>query len=57
MIYLITKLQFAHDNYLFINIGNDHPNVSQVVQAMEHPMSTYCDLDFLVPSIWVTLKI
>jgi superfamily II DNA helicase RecQ len=46
---LITKLQFDHDNYLFINIGNNRPNVSQVVHAMEHLMNTYCDLDFLVP--------
>jgi superfamily II DNA helicase RecQ len=47
---LIMKLQFDRDNYLFVNIGNDRPNVAQVVRAMEHPMNTYRDLDFLIPN-------
>lgn len=46
---LITKLQFDRETYLFINVGNDRPNVSQVVRAMEHPMNTFRDVDFLVP--------
>jgi superfamily II DNA helicase RecQ len=45
---LITKLQFNRDSYLFVNVGNDRPNVSQVVRAMEHPMNTFRDMDFLV---------
>ncbi|KAG6848038.1 hypothetical protein H0H93_003957 [Arthromyces matolae] len=36
--------------YLFVNAGNDRPNVAQVVRAMEHPMNTHRDLDFLVPT-------
>ena len=45
---LLSKLQFNRSDYLFVNIGNDRPNVSQVVRAMEHPASTLRDLDFLV---------
>jgi superfamily II DNA helicase RecQ len=45
---LITKLQFNRDSYLFVNVGNDRPNVAQVVRAMEHPMNTFRDMDFLV---------
>ncbi len=34
----------------FINEGNDRPNVSTVVRACEHPLNTFHDLDFLLPS-------
>lgn len=34
----------------FINKGNDRPNVSLVVRAIEHPLNTYADLSFIVPS-------
>jgi superfamily II DNA helicase RecQ len=44
---LIIKLQLGN-NYLYLNTGNDRPNVAQVVRAMEHPMNTFRDLDFLV---------
>ncbi|KAF8952569.1 P-loop containing nucleoside triphosphate hydrolase protein [Flammula alnicola] len=47
---LLSKLQFDRNNYLFLNVGNDRPNVAQVVRAMEHPMNTFRDLDFLVPA-------
>ena len=47
---LLSKLQFNRSDYLFVNIGNDRPNVSQVVRAMEHPANTLRDLDFLVPT-------
>ncbi|RDB14985.1 putative ATP-dependent DNA helicase RecQ [Hypsizygus marmoreus] len=46
---LLNKLQFDENNYLFVNIGNDRPAVSQVIRAIEHPMNTYRDLNFLVP--------
>lgn len=46
---LLMKLQFDPNKHLFINIGNDRPNVSQIVRAMEHPMNSYRDIDFLVP--------
>jgi superfamily II DNA helicase RecQ len=48
---IISKLQFNRSDYLFVNIGNDRPNVSQVVRSMEHPANTFRDLDFLVPSV------
>lgn len=47
---LLSKLQFDRSGHLFINIGNDRPNVSQVVRAMEHPANSFRDLDFLVPT-------
>ncbi|KAF8174075.1 P-loop containing nucleoside triphosphate hydrolase protein [Pholiota molesta] len=47
---LLSKLQFDRTQYLFVNIGNDRPNVSQVVRAMEHPANTFHDLDFLIPT-------
>jgi hypothetical protein len=46
---LLCKLQFDLKNYKFIKIGNDRPNVAQVVHAMEHPMNTFCDLNFFIP--------
>ncbi|KAJ7847717.1 hypothetical protein B0H14DRAFT_3675066 [Mycena olivaceomarginata] len=47
---LLAKLQFDPTNYLFCTIGNDRPNVSQVIRAMEHPANSYRDSDFIVPS-------
>lgn len=34
----------------FVNKGNDRPNVSIVVRACEHPLNTYIDTDFLIPT-------
>lgn len=31
------------------NSGNNRPNVSIVVRAMQHPMNSFADLDFVVP--------
>lgn len=45
---IIDKLHFRQD-HLFVNIGNDRANVAQVVRSIEHPMSSYRDLDFLIP--------
>jgi len=45
---LLSKLQFQSGKYLYINVGNDRPNVAQAVRSMEHPMNTFRDLDFLV---------
>ncbi|KAI0309307.1 P-loop containing nucleoside triphosphate hydrolase protein [Amylostereum chailletii] len=46
---IIAKLQFDPTNYLFLNLGNDRPAVSQVVRAVEHPLNSHVDLDFVVP--------
>jgi len=32
-----------------LNLGNDRPNVSIVVRAIQNAISSYSDLDFLVP--------
>ncbi|KAJ7841970.1 P-loop containing nucleoside triphosphate hydrolase protein [Mycena leptocephala] len=45
---LIVKLQFDPKNYVFCNIGNDRPNVSQIIRSMEHPANSYRDIDFMV---------
>ncbi|KAK0239008.1 hypothetical protein EDD85DRAFT_921055 [Armillaria nabsnona] len=46
------KLQFnkAEAGYVTVDIGNNRSNVSIVVRAMQHAMSTYADLDFVIPS-------
>ncbi|KAI0309578.1 P-loop containing nucleoside triphosphate hydrolase protein [Amylostereum chailletii] len=46
---VISKLQYDPANYLFIDLGNERPAVSQIVRAIEHPLNTYADLDFVVP--------
>ncbi|KAI0073017.1 P-loop containing nucleoside triphosphate hydrolase protein [Panus rudis PR-1116 ss-1] len=45
-----TKLQFVKGTSRFINVGNDRPNVSMVVRSCEHPLNTYADLDFIIPT-------
>ncbi|KAJ7437768.1 P-loop containing nucleoside triphosphate hydrolase protein [Mycena latifolia] len=47
---VLSKLQFSKD-YINIDVGNDRPNVSLVVRAMQHPLHTYADLDFIVAGI------
>ncbi|KAJ7302861.1 P-loop containing nucleoside triphosphate hydrolase protein [Mycena albidolilacea] len=44
---VLSKLQFSKD-YVNIDVGNDRPNVSIVVRAIQHPLNTYSDLDFIV---------
>lgn len=51
---MLVKLSIDPNNYLFVNIGNDRPTVSQVVRSMEHPMNSYRDLEFLVPNNMAT---
>ncbi|KAJ6600182.1 P-loop containing nucleoside triphosphate hydrolase protein [Mycena sp. CBHHK59/15] len=46
---LLVKLQFDPKNYSFCSIGNDRPNVSQIICSMEHTANSYRDLDFLAP--------
>jgi len=46
---VLQKLEFDPNNYIFVNIGNDRPNVAQVVCAMEHPMNSFRDIDFVIP--------
>jgi superfamily II DNA helicase RecQ len=47
---VLQKLEFNPNNYIFVNIGNDRPNVAQVVRAMEHPMNSFHDIDFVIPN-------
>jgi len=46
---VLQKLEYDPNNYIFINIGNDCPNVAQIVRAMEHPMNSFRDIDFIIP--------
>jgi superfamily II DNA helicase RecQ len=43
---VLQKLEYDLNNYIFINIG---PNVAQIVRAMEHPMNSFHDIDFIIP--------
>jgi superfamily II DNA helicase RecQ len=45
---LVAKLPFNPNDYIFCSIGNDRRSVAQIVRALEHPASSYRDLDFLV---------
>ncbi|THV07053.1 P-loop containing nucleoside triphosphate hydrolase protein [Dendrothele bispora CBS 962.96] len=48
---ILAKLHFSTktDGFVDINLGNDRPNVSLVVRAIQHPMNTYQDLNFVIP--------
>jgi superfamily II DNA helicase RecQ len=46
---VLVKLQFDQKRFTYLNLGNDQPNVSLVVRAIQNPMNTYSDLDFLIP--------
>lgn len=46
---VLKKLQYNEDNYTYLNIGNDRPNVSLVVRAIHNPINSFKDLDFVVP--------
>ncbi|KAJ7915110.1 P-loop containing nucleoside triphosphate hydrolase protein [Mycena leptocephala] len=45
---LVAKLPFSPNDYIFCSIGNDCPNVAQIVRALEQPANSYRDLDFMV---------
>jgi len=47
---VLSKLQFKTGTFLDLTIGNDRPNVSLVVRAIQNPMNTFSDLDFLIPA-------
>lgn len=47
---VLSKLQFNTGTFLDLAIGNDRPNVSLVVRAIQNPMNTFSDLDFLIPA-------
>jgi superfamily II DNA helicase RecQ len=47
---VLRVLRFDMKNFVDINIGNDRPNVSLVIRGIQHPLNTYIDLDFIIPS-------
>lgn len=47
---VLKKLQFNRSDFVDINLGNDRPNVSLVVRAIQNPLNTYTDLNFVIPS-------
>ncbi|KAF9477172.1 P-loop containing nucleoside triphosphate hydrolase protein, partial [Pholiota conissans] len=46
---VLTKLQYDQNKFTYLNLGNDRPNVSLIVRALQNPMNSYSDLDFLIP--------
>ncbi|KAI0091120.1 P-loop containing nucleoside triphosphate hydrolase protein [Irpex rosettiformis] len=44
-----SKLHFSKASSVFIDVGNNRPNISIVVCACQNPMNTYSDLDFVIP--------
>jgi superfamily II DNA helicase RecQ len=47
---VLSKLQYGKDQYENIDVGNDRPNVTLAVRAMQHPLESYRDLDFIIPA-------
>lgn len=47
---LQAQLHFPKSGSLYVNIGDDRPNVSIVVRACEHPLNTFANLAFLLPA-------
>src|ERR1700761_4776728 len=45
---LLVKLQFNPKDYIFCSVGNDRENVAQIIRSMEHPATSFRDLDFVV---------
>ncbi|KAF9044479.1 P-loop containing nucleoside triphosphate hydrolase protein [Panaeolus papilionaceus] len=46
---VLKKLEYPKESdFLFVNIGNDRPNVALVVRALEHSQDSYRDLDFII---------
>ncbi|EGO04529.1 hypothetical protein SERLA73DRAFT_43697, partial [Serpula lacrymans var. lacrymans S7.3] len=45
-------LQIHSDQLLTVDCSTDHPNISIGVKKIEHPLTTYLDLAFLIPSGW-----
>lgn len=46
---VLNKLQYNLKDYIYLDLGNDRLNVSLVVRAMQHPMNSFRDLDFVIP--------
>jgi superfamily II DNA helicase RecQ len=46
---ILQKLEYDPNNYIFVDKGNDRPNVAQIVRAMEYPMNSFRDIDFVIP--------
>jgi superfamily II DNA helicase RecQ len=47
---IVQKLQLNRSNFLHLNLGNDRPNVSLIVRAIHNTISSYTDLNFVIPS-------
>jgi superfamily II DNA helicase RecQ len=48
---VLRVLRYHPQNYVNIDVGNDRPNVSIVVRAIQHPLNTYVDLDFILKDL------
>jgi superfamily II DNA helicase RecQ len=46
---VLRKLEFDEANYEACDAGNDRPNVSLVVRAIEHTQESLADLNFVIP--------
>ena len=46
-------MRLREDNLKIIRRSNDHPNVYLTVRKIRHALSTFKDLEFLIPEGWV----
>ncbi|KAI0075558.1 P-loop containing nucleoside triphosphate hydrolase protein, partial [Panus rudis PR-1116 ss-1] len=45
-----SKLHFPRSGSLFLNVGNNRSNVSLVTRACQHAMSSFADIEFVIPA-------
>ena len=45
-----SKLHFPKGGSRFVNVGNSRCNISLVVRACQHPLNSFKDLDFILPT-------
>jgi len=54
---ILQKLDYDTNNYIFVDKGNDCPNIAQIIRAIEYPMNLFCDIDFIIPKSMTSQRI
>ena len=54
---ILQKLEYNPNNYIFVDKGNDCPNIAQIIRAIEYPMNLFCDIDFIIPKSMTSQRI
>lgn len=46
---IMEKLGMLEKSTVFLDLGNERPNVALLTQRLQHPLSSFRDLDFVIP--------